>query len=103
MPVSKASWITVLVGAIIQLFTAYRMVTIKYLNFLAKYPDSAYLFLIAGALYFVIGFFMFYTVLLLRKEKTCRRGSIFAIILSILGLNIVALVGAIIGFIKSRK
>lgn len=102
MAVSKVAWIIVLVGAVIQLFTAYRMFVVKYPKFSVTYPDSAYLFLGISALYVIIGLLMIYAVSLMRKEEKCRFGSIFVIILGILGLNIVAVIGAIIGLVKSK-
>jgi len=105
MKPSKTAAGIVVIAGILQLFTALRVLLIKTF----RYPGYWWIYAIIGVLWICIGICLIRFADLMRHKKSYRKATLFALLFSILGLNIVGVIGCITGLIingirlKQRK
>ncbi len=68
---------------------------------MAKYPEYFLILLILAILWIVITILLFKTVKVMREDL--KKGSRRALLLGIIGVNIIVIFGAVSGLIKSLK
>lgn len=70
-------------------------------GFLGKSPSSSvYLALILGVYLIIIGIFIITSGVWMRKDVSLKKGALTSLILGILSLNLLAIIGGIVGLIK---
>lgn len=99
----KISRIIILIGGIIQLITSVRMFLVKYPLFKIKIPEYAFVFIIAGIAWLIIGILLLYFAYLMKNKRKFKLATILSLIVSILGLNIVSFIGSIFGLVHVLK
>ncbi len=97
MKLDYSSRMLILAGGVLQLITSYRMIFVKYPIFQIKAPQYAFAFIIAGIWYGIVGILMFLTARLLKKKDKFKKGIVASFVLSIAGLNIISLLGSVLG------
>jgi len=70
-------------------------------GFLGKSPDStAYLSLILGTYLIILGIFVITSGVWMRKDVSLKKGTLISLILGIFSLNLIAIIGGIVGLVK---
>lgn len=70
------------------------------------YPDLVpygFIFLVSGILLVIFGAIAVSSSKWMRESRTVKTGSVMSLIVGILGINILAIMGGIIGLIDSKK
>src|SRR3989338_4985281 len=103
MDLPKITRIIILIGGIIQLITSFRLFFVKYPIFKIRSPEFAFVFIIAGVGWLIIGILLLYFSYLMKNKKRFKLATISSLIISILGLNIVSFIGSIFGLVHIFK